>query len=306
MRLIFMGTPEFSVPALRALIAAGHEIACVYTRAPKPAGRGQKETPSPVHRAAQEAGLVVRTPRPLRAVTAQAEFAALGADAAVVVAYGLILPLPVLAAPRLGCVNIHASLLPRWRGAAPIQRAIEAGDAETGVTIMGMEEGLDTGPMILAEATPIGPEDTAAGLHDRLAEIGARLIGPALDGLASGALTPVPQPEAGVTYAAKIDKAEARVDWSLSGSRIACKINAFSPFPGAWCELGGERLKLLRALPVETSVSATPGTALDGALTIACGSGAVRILAVQRPGKGPVEAAAFLRGHAVPAGTRLD
>jgi methionyl-tRNA formyltransferase len=306
MRLIFMGTPDFSVPALRALIEAGHEIACVYTRAPKPAGRGQKETPSPVHRAAQEAGLAVRTPRTLRDAAEQAAFAALNADAAVVVAYGLILPVPVLEAPRLGCVNIHASLLPRWRGAAPIQRAIEAGDRETGVTIMGMEAGLDTGPMLLAEATPIGPEDTAATLHDRLAEIGARLILPALQGLASDALRPVPQPEAGVTYAAKIDKAEARLDWTLPAEQIARKINAFSPFPGAWCELGGERLKLLRAVRAEAEKPSSPGAALDGALTIACGSGAVRILAVQRPGKGPVEAEAFLRGHAVPPGTLLE
>ena len=306
MRLAFLGTPDFAVHALRALIDAGHEIVCVYTRAPKPAGRGQKERPSPVHLMAAEAGIPVRTPRSLRDATEQADFAALDLDCAVVVAYGLILPVPILTAPRLGCVNIHASLLPRWRGAAPIQRAIEAGDAETGVTIMGMEEGLDTGPMLLREAIPIGPRDTAADLHDALAALGARMIIPALEGLASGALVAVPQPEAGVTYAAKIDKAEARIDWTLSADAVARKINAFSPFPGAWCEWKGERLKLLRAQPLAQTHNAAPGNVLDDALVIACGTGAVGILALQRPGKGPVDAQAFLHGARLGPGERLD
>lgn len=296
MRLAFMGTPDFAVAALQALIDAGHDIACAYTRAPKPAGRGQKERPSPVHLLAEQAGIPVRTPRSLRDAEEQAAFAALDLDCAVVVAYGLILPLPILNAPRLGCVNIHASLLPRWRGAAPIQRAIEAGDAETGVTIMAMEEGLDTGPMLLAEAIPIGPSDTAAELHDALAALGARLIGPALDGLAAGTLKAQPQPEAGVTYAAKIDKAEARIDWAQDAASVARRINAFSPFPGAWCEKDGERLKLLRARAVPGAQAAAPGTLLQAGLVIACGTGAVEILALQRPGKGPVEADAFLRG----------
>ncbi len=306
MRLAFMGTPDFAVHALRALIDAGHDIACVYTRAPKPAGRGQKERPSPVHLTAAEAGIPVRTPRSLRDVAEQADFAALDLDVAVVVAYGLILPVPILTAPHLGCVNILASLLPRWRGAAPIQRAIEAGDAETGVTIMGMAEGLDTGPMLLKEAIPIGPQDTAAELHDALAALGARMIIPALEGLASGGLVAVPQPEAGVTYAAKIDKAEARIDWTRPGDAVARKINAFSPFPGAWCDWKGERLKLLRALALPQAHNAAAGSVLDDALTVACGVGAVRILALQRPGKGLVDAQAFLRGARLAPGERLD
>ena len=245
MRVVFMGTPDFSVAALDALVAAGHEIVCVYTQPPRPAGRGKKPRPSPVQARAGALGLPVRHPVSLKDAAAQAEFAALGADVAVVVAYGLILPQPVLDAPRHGCLNIHASLLPRWRGAAPIQRAIMAGDAETGVCIMAMEAGLDTGPVLLRAAEPIRPEDTAAALHDRLARLGARLIVEALAGLDT--LTPAPQPEAGVTYAAKIDKAEARVDWARPAAEIDRQIRGLSPFPGAWCEAGSERLKLLDA-----------------------------------------------------------
>ena len=243
MRLIFMGTPDFSVAALDALVAAGHEILCVYSQPPRPAGRGKKPRPSPVQARAEALGLPVRHPVSLKGAEAQADFAALGADLAVVVAYGLILPQAVLAAPARGCLNIHASLLPRWRGAAPIQRAIMAGDAETGVCIMQMEAGLDTGPVLLRESLAIGPEDTAGDLHDRLAGLGAELIVAALAEL--DGLRPEAQPEAGVTYAAKIDKAEAKIDWSRSAAEIDRQIRGLSPFPGAWAEIGGERVKLL-------------------------------------------------------------
>ena len=296
MRLIFMGTPDFSVPALDALHAAGHEIACVYTRAPRPAGRGQKERPSPVHARAAALGLAVRAPRSLRAADEQAAFAGLAPEAAVVVAYGLILPQPVLDAPPRGCLNIHASLLPRWRGAAPIQRAIIAGDAETGVAIMAMEAGLDTGPVLLRTATAIGPRDTAGTLHDRLAALGARLVVDALAHL--DGLPPLPQPADGVTYAAKIDKAEARVDWTRPATEVDRLVRGLSPFPGAWTEAGGERLKLLLS---ETA----PGTVLDAAPTVACGEGAVRLLRLQRAGRGPQDATGFLRGFALAPGDRL-
>ena len=305
MRLIFMGTPDFSVPPLRALVAAGHEVAAVYTQPPRPAGRGQKPRPSAVAAAAEALGLPVRAPVDFRDPAERAAFAALGADLAVVVAYGLILPVPVLEAPARGCLNIHASLLPRWRGAAPIQRALLAGDAETGVAVMGMEAGLDTGPVWLAARTRIGPEDTAGSLHDRLSEMGARLIVEALDRLDN--LTPVPQPSEGVTYARKIDKAEARIDWSLPAAEVDRRIRGLSPFPGAWCEIEGERVKLLLSTLAEDEDTggAGPGFTLDDALTVACGAGAIRILRVQRAGKGPVPAADFLRGFPVRAGQRL-
>ena len=301
MRLIFMGTPDFSVPALDALHAAGHEIACVYTRAPRPAGRGQKERPSPVHARAAALGLAVRAPRSLRAADEQAAFAGLAPEAAVVVAYGLILPQPVLDAPARGCFNIHASLLPRWRGAAPIQRAIIAGDAETGVAIMAMEAGLDTGPVLLRTATAIGPRDTAGTLHDRLAALGARLVVDALAHL--DGLPPLPQPADGVTYAAKIDKAEARVDWTRPATEVDRLVRGLSPFPGAWTEAGGERLKLL--LSETAPGTGAPGTVLDAAPTIACGEGAVRLLRLQRAGRGPQDATGFLRGFALAPGDRL-
>jgi methionyl-tRNA formyltransferase len=304
MRVIFMGTPDFSVPALRALIDAGHEIACVYTRAPKPAGRGKALRPSPVEVAAREAGLPVRCPRSLRDAAEQAAFAALGADVAVVVAYGLILPQPVLDAPRLGCLNIHASLLPRWRGAAPIQRAIMAGDTETGISIMRMDAGLDTGPVLMRRAVPIGAQDTAGDLHDRLAALGADMIAEALARLPD--LTPEPQPEDGVTYAAKIDKAEARIDWTRPADEIDRQIRGLSPFPGAWFEIGGERVKLLLSEVAEGAPGAVPGTVLDDWLTVACGSGAVRLLELQRAGRAAAPAAAVLRGFSVPAGSVLD
>ena len=302
MRVIFMGTPEFSVPALRALHAAGHDIAAVYTQPPRPAGRGQQPRPSPVHRAAAALGLPVRHPARLRDPADQADFAALGADLAVVVAYGLILPQPVLDAPRLGCVNIHASLLPRWRGAAPIHRAILSGDAETGVCIMQMEAGLDTGPVLLREALPIGPADTTGDLHDRLADLGARLIVAALDRLPD--LHPQPQPEAGVTYAAKIDKAEARIDWTRPAETVARQVNALSPFPGAWCEVSEERLKLLRAEPAEGSGAPGEVLASEG-LVIACGTGAIAVREAQRPGKRPMQPDELLRGFPLAPGAVL-
>ncbi|MBY6154285.1 methionyl-tRNA formyltransferase [Vannielia litorea] len=295
MRIIFMGTPDFSVPALEALHAAGHEIACVYTQPPRPAGRGKKDRPSPVQARAEALGLPVRHPARLKGAEEQEAFAALEADLAVVVAYGLILPQPVLDAPRFGCMNIHASLLPRWRGAAPIHRAVMAGDAETGVCIMQMEAGLDTGPVLLRETTAIGAEETTGDLHDRLSEMGARLIVTAAE--RAGALEPMPQPETGVTYAEKIDKAEARVEWSRPAEEVDRHIRGLSPFPGAWTEVDGERLKLLRSRTAPGS--GTPGEVLTG-LTIACGSGAVEVTQAQRPGKRPMEAAELLRGLALP------
>lgn len=295
MRIIFMGTPEFSVPALDALVAAGHEIACVYTQPPRPAGRGKKPRPTPIHARAEALGLPVRHPEKLKAPEDQADFAALQADVAVVVAYGLILPQGVLDAPRLGCLNIHASLLPRWRGAAPIHRAILSGDAQTGVCIMQMEAGLDTGPVLLRAATDIGSEDTTADLHDRLAAMGGRLIVEALNGLDTR--VPTPQPNAGVTYAHKIDKAEARIDWTQPAEDVDRLIRGLSPFPGAWCEAAGERVKLLRSRVVEGT--GAPGQTLGG-LRIACGTGAVDITEAQRPGKKPMQALDFLRGYELP------
>ena len=303
MRVIFMGTPEFSVTALDALAGAGHEIAAVYSQPPRPAGRGKKERPSPVQARAEALGLPVRHPISLRTPEAQADFAALDADIAVVVAYGLILPQAVLDAPARGCLNIHASLLPRWRGAAPIQRAIMAGDAETGVCIMQMEAGLDTGPVLLRRALAIGAEETAGELHDRLSALGAEAVVAALAQL--DALEPEVQPEAGVTYAAKIDKAEARIDWSREAPQIARDINGLSPFPGAWTLAQGKRLKLLRARAV--AGEGAPGAVIASAevLTVAAGSGAVEISEGQGEGRGRQDMAAFLRGTPLPVGTVL-
>lgn len=298
MRVIFMGTPEFSVPVLAAL-AAEHDIVAVYSQPPRPAGRGKKDRPSPVHAKAAELGLEVRTPLNFKSAEDREAFAALDADIAVVVAYGLILPQAILDAPAKGCLNIHASLLPRWRGAAPIHRAIMAGDTETGICIMQMEAGLDTGPVLLREAIPIGATETTGELHDRLSAMGARLIVEALARIDS--LIAEPQTEAGVTYAAKIDKAEARIDWSRPAGDLVRHINGLSPFPGAWCEVEGERIKLLRA--ELTPGSGEPGTLLGG-FTIACGSGALDVLEAQRPGKRPMETAEILRGLTLPA--RLD
>ncbi|MFP4274721.1 MAG: methionyl-tRNA formyltransferase [Paracoccaceae bacterium] len=301
MRLIFMGTPDFSVPVLEALVAAGHEIAAVYCQPPRPAGRGKKPRPSPVQARAAALGLPIRHPESLKSEAERAAFAALEADAAVVVAYGMILPQPVLDAPRHGCLNIHASLLPRWRGAAPIQRAIMAGDAETGVCIMRMEAGLDTGPVLLRGATPIGPEDTSASLHDRLSEIGARLIVETLARLDQ--LKEEPQPETGVTYAAKIDKAEAAVDWMAPARDVDRRIRGLSPFPGAWTLIGGERVKVLDSRLANGE--GRPGEVLDARLRVACGEGAVRLVRLQRAGRAAQEADEFLRGWPVPVGTVL-
>jgi methionyl-tRNA formyltransferase len=302
LRLAYMGTPDFAVPTLLALIESGHEIAAVYTQPPRPAGRGHKLQPSAVHRAAATAQLPVRHPATLRTPEAQAEFRDLGLDAAVVAAYGLILPKPILAAPRLGCFNIHASLLPRWRGAAPIHRAILAGDAETGVTIMRMEAGLDTGPMLLEGRVPIGPHTTTPELHDALAALGARLIVPAIDAVAAGVAVEMPQPEEGVTYAAKIGPEDERIDWA-DAVALDRQIRALTPRPGAWFLHGGERIKVLAATLV--AGSGTPGTVLDDALTVACGHGAIRLTRLQRPGKAPMTARDLLNGFAIPAGTRL-
>jgi len=299
MRVIFMGTPEFSVPVLEAIHAA-HEVVCVYCQPPRPAGRGQHERPSPVHARALELGLPVRHPLRLKGPEEQAAFADLRADVAVVVAYGLILPQPILDAPRHGCLNIHASLLPRWRGAAPIHRAILAGDSATGACIMQMEAGLDTGPVLLREETPVGPAETTGALHDRLSQMGARLIVQALERLDT--LTAVPQPAEGVTYAAKIDKAEARIDWTAPAEVVARQINGLSPFPGAWCEAPGGRVKMLNALAVPGE--GAPGEVLAG-LDIACGQGAVRVLRLQREGKRAMDADEFQRGAGWAPGIRL-
>jgi methionyl-tRNA formyltransferase len=302
MRLAFMGSPDFAVPSLRALADAGHQIAAVYCQPPRPAGRGQAVRRCPVHQAADALGLPVRTPTRLRRDEhAQAEFAELGLDAAVVAAYGLILPPAMLAAPSRGCLNIHASLLPRWRGAAPIQAAILAGDAETGITIMQMDEGLDTGPMLLAEAIPVGPRTAAPELHDALATLGARLVMRAL------AENPPPraQPEEGATYAPKLSREDGRIDWTRDAAAIDRQVRALNPWPGAFTVWAGAPLKVLDCAP-EPGSDATPGTVLDTGLAVACGGGgAVRLLRVQAPGGAAMDAAAFLRGHALPPGSLL-
>src|SRR5690606_19946227 len=298
MRIVFMGTPEFAVPTLTEIVARGHEVVAVYTRAPRPAGRGQAERKSPVHLAAEGFGIPVFTPRSLKGVAEQAVFAGHAADVAVVVAYGLILPPPILEAPVHGCLNLHGSLLPRWRGAAPIQRAVMAGDARTGVMVMQMDEGLDTGPVALVDEMPIGPDETAGDLHDRMMLVGADLMGRALAALERGSLSFTPQSEDGVTYAKKIEKAEARIDWSRPAQEVHNHIRGLSPFPGAWFELplpsGPVRVKALRSTLAPGS--GAPGTILDDRLTIACGEGAVRLLQVQREGKAAMDAEAFLRG----------
>lgn len=300
MRIIFMGTPDFAVPALRALLAAGHDIMCVYTQPPRPAGRGKKLMPSPVQQAAEELGLPVRTPVSLRNAQAQAEFAALNADVAVVAAYGLILPQAVLDAPMHGCLNIHASLLPRWRGAAPIHRAVLTGDAETGVTIMQMEAGLDTGPMLHKVAVPVGRKTTGE-LFAELGDVGAAAMVEVLADLA--AFPPEVQDDAAAIYAPKIDKAEAKIDWAESAEVIERKVRGLAPFPGAWFELEGERVKLLLAEVVDAS--GVPGTVRDDDFTIACGSGAIRPLKLQRAGKPVLARADFLRGRSVAVGVVL-
>lgn len=306
MRLAFFGTPEFSCPALEALIGAGHEVAAVYTQPPRKAARGQRLRLSPVHSAAQAHGLDVRTPKSLKDASVQVGFADLKCDAAVIVAYGLILPAPILDAPTRGCFNIHASLLPRWRGAAPIQRAILAGDTQTGITIMFMDEGLDTGPELLKRSVPIGPATTAGDIHDSLAALGAEMIVEALAGVADNQLKPVPQASEGMTYAAKLERGEGRLDWTASASELDRKIRAFTPWPGTWFEHDGETIKILAAHPgTQVGIQAGPGTALDSVLTIACGDGALVLDRLQRPGKSAMESDAFLRGHPIERGTVL-
>ena len=301
MRLIFMGTPDFAVPALAALIDAGHEICCVYSQPPRPAGRGQKEQPSPVQTYAQECGINVRYPVSLKNDAAQTEFAALKADIAVVVAYGLILPKAVLDAPALGCINIHASLLPRWRGAAPIQRAILAGDIETGITIIQMDEGLDTGPILMTGKIKIGSTTTALELHDALAALGGKLI---VNTLSMELPVPIPQTEEGSTYAPKLDRAEGLIDWTETAAALDLKIRALNPWPGVWCKRDGERLRVLAATIV--TGSGAPGTVIGMPLTVACGDGALRLDRVQRAGKSPMAADEYARGNGVPTGAVLQ
>jgi methionyl-tRNA formyltransferase len=308
LRVIFMGTPDFAVPPLSEIVAAGHDVIAVYTQPPRAAGRGMVARKSPVHHFAEEAGIPVFTPKTLRNASIQNEFYAHDADVAVVAAYGLILPKPVLDAPRYGCLNIHASLLPRWRGAAPIQRAIMAGDPETGIVIMQMDQGLDTGPVCLGERIPIGPDMTAGELHDELSLLGAKLIGRALDRLGAGQLTCRPQPSLGATYAAKIARDEERIDWKLPAVEVHNRIRALSPSPGAWFEalLSGrrERIKVLRSTVVPGR--GEPGVLLDSQLTIACGQQAVRFTRVQRAGKKPMLGAEFLRGFPLAKGTHFN
>jgi methionyl-tRNA formyltransferase len=298
-----MGTAAFAVPSLRALAGGPYEVVAVYTQPARAAGRGLKARPSPVHRAATGLGLPVRTPESLKDPAAQEAFADLGADLAVVAAYGLILPKAILETPRLGCINVHASLLPRWRGAAPIQRALLAGDTETGVTVIQMEPSLDTGPILAMERVRITPEATAASLHDALAELAARMVGPTIDDLASGRAAPRPQPQEGVTYASKIDKSEARLDWSRPAAFLERQLRALNPSPGCWTEFDGERLLVLEG---ELAAAAgAPGEILDDRLTVACADGALRLTRVQRAGGKPMTADAFLRGFHLPVGARL-
>jgi methionyl-tRNA formyltransferase len=300
MRLAFMGTPDFAVPTLDALIGAGHEIVAVYTQPPRRAGRGKALSPSPVHRRAEQGGIAVRTPATLRDPDEQAGFAALGLDAAVVAAYGLILPEPILSAPRHGCLNVHASLLPRWRGAAPIQRAILAGDETTGVCIMAMERGLDTGPVFARREAAIDRK-TAGELTDELAAMGGALMVQVLDGL--GAIAPEPQPEDGVTYAAKIDKSEAQLDFSQAAEAVERQVRAFNPAPGAWFEHEGERIRILAA--ELSDLGGAPGTVLDHGLTIACGEGSIVPSLVQRAGRAAMRPDELLRGFVIPVGATL-
>ncbi len=301
-----MGTPEFAVPALKALAAAGHDVVAVYSQPPRPAGRGMAERKSPVQLAAETMGVPVLTPTSLKGASEQAAFAGHAADIAVVAAYGLILPRAILAAPRLGCWNIHSSLLPRWRGAAPIQRAILAGDTHSGISIMNMEAGLDTGPVGLMKEIEIGANETAGQLHDRLAALGADMIVEAAAMIEAGTIKSKPQSETGITYAAKIDKAEARIDWHRPAGEVHNHIRGLSPFPGAWFETGDGRAERIKVLASELATgNGEPGTVLDDRLTVACGKGAVGLTRLQRAGRQAQDAAEFLRGTRIAAGSRL-
>jgi len=302
-----MGSPDFSVPVLVSVLEAGHDVINVYTQPPRPAGRGQHERRCPVHAYASERGLQVHTPESFKMPESVAEFCSQSADIAVVVAYGLILPKPVLEFPRLGCINVHASLLPRWRGAAPIHRALLAGDDKTGVCIMQMEEGLDTGPVLLRQEIPITPETVVSGLHDHLSDLGATLINPALEGLANGTLISEPQAGQGITYAKKLDKSEGAIDWRMDADEIDRKIRAFTPWPGVWFTYKNERIKVLACVIEQRSpVETLPGTVLDTELLIACGSGFIRPTILQRPGKKALAMNDFLKGYPIRAGTRLN
>ncbi len=303
LRLVFMGTPDFAVSALDAILEAGHEVIAVYTQPPRPAKRRQKEQPSPVQLRTKEKGFKIRTPVSLSGGQEQEAFAALGADVALVAAYGLLLPKPILEAPRFGCINIHASLLPRWRGAAPIQRAIMEGDSETGVSIMQMDEGLDTGPIFLQEAITITVGENYGSLHDRLAELGARSAVRVLTGLETGKAVAIPQESEGASYAHKIDRAEAHIDWRGSSEAVGRQVRALSPRPGAWCEVAGQRLRILEGTP--SNLKGEPGEVLDNELTVACGHGAFQITRAQRPGRAAMDAATLLRGFPVAAGTKV-
>lgn len=307
LRIVFMGTPEFAVPTLTEVVASGHDVVAVYTQPPRPAGRGMSERKSAVQLQAESSGIPVFTPNSLKGAAEQEVFRSHDVDVGVVVAYGLILPKPILDAPRFGCLNLHASALPRWRGAAPIQRAIMAGDTETAAMVMRMDEGLDTGPVCLAERVPIGPDTTAGELHDELARVGGSLMVRALAALERDSLDCTPQPKEGVTYAAKIDKAEARIDFGRPAAEVHNLIRGLSPFPGAWFEAGpqgrSERIRVLRSELAEDSGPA--GVILDDCLTVACGEGAVRLTVLQRPGRKPMSAEELLRGFDLPARTRL-
>lgn len=315
LRLAFMGSPAFALPTLQALLDAGHHVVCAYTQPPRPAGRGRTLRQCPVQAFAEARGIAVHTPKSLRDADEQSRFAELALDAAVVAAYGLILPKAILAAPRLGCFNVHASLLPRWRGAAPIQRAILAGDAETGVSIMRVEAGLDTGPVLLTGRVPITSTTTGGALHDDLATLGAGLMVDALAGIAAGTLFEVPQPEIGVTYADKIGTDDERLDWSRPAAVLERSVRALAPTPGVWFEHQGERIKVLASQAVDgddppgsgpgTGPGAAPGTVIDTAPTVACGTGALALLRLQRPGRKPLDGATFLRGYPLPPGTCL-
>ncbi len=303
LRLAFMGSPDFAVPTLEAVLAAGHDVACVYSQPPRPAGRGKDLRRTPVHEAAARHGLEVRTPASFKAQADREAFAALDLDVAVVVAYGLLLPKAILDAPRLGCFNLHGSILPRWRGAAPIHRAVMSGDAITGVQVMKMDVGLDTGPVMLTATTPISEDDTAGDVHDRLSRLGASLMVEGLALLEAGKAQLAEQAEEGVTYAAKVSAAEARIDWTLPARDVAARIRGLSPHPGAWFEQDGQRIKVLHARATEGR--GQPGDVLDDALTIACGEGAVQLTRLQRAGKGQMTAAEFQRGARIPSGARL-
>lgn len=303
--LVFLGTPAFAATILGAVLDAGHRILAVYTQPPRPAGRGHRPQPSAVQSLAAQQGLTLRCPVTLRNEAEQAAFAALAPDAAVVAAYGLILPNPILTAPRLGCLNVHASLLPRWRGAAPIQRALLAGDRETGITIMQMDEGLDTGAILLQERVPIARDETSASLAAELAILGGQLMLTALEGVAEGRLAATPQPEQGITYAPKIARKEGRLDWREPSPDLERRVRAFDPWPGAFFEIGGERIRVLAAVDLPGPAGGIPGTVLDDRLAVACGEGVLRLLRLQRPGRTALDAPAFLRGFPIPTGTRL-